>query len=76
MDPDKLPSEIKLWEVKTGTLVRSLGGHGSSTTSVAFSLEGQLLASGSLDRTIKIWDVATSAEVRTLSGHTDCVSSR
>jgi WD40 repeat protein len=38
-------------------------------TSVAFSADGQWLASGSWDKTIKIWNVETGQEVQSLSGH-------
>lgn len=43
--------------------------------SIAFSPEGQLLASGGSDQTIKLWDVATGRELRTLTGHSDDVES-
>jgi WD40 repeat protein len=51
--------------------VRTLEGHTSYVTSVAFSPDGKLLASGSdwPDNTIKLWEVATGQEVRTLKGH-------
>jgi hypothetical protein len=55
-------------------VVRTLSGHTDEVTSVAFSPNGTLLASGSR-KTIKLWDLATGREVRTLNGHTDWVDS-
>jgi WD40 repeat protein len=41
---------------------------------VAFSADGQLLASASDDNTLALWDARTGHELRTLSGHTSTVS--
>lgn len=43
--------------------------------SVAFSPDGNTVASDSRDETIKIWDVATGMELATLKGHADSVVS-
>ena len=68
---------IRLWEVATGNLVRTLtlSGFSNPVYSVAFSPDGKFLASGSGDRTVRLWEVATGNLVRTLSGHTDSVTS-
>ena len=44
----------------------SLIGHQSDATSVQYSPNGRILATGSLDRTIRLWDVATRREIGVL----------
>ncbi|MGH7998575.1 MAG: protein kinase domain-containing protein [Brasilonema sp.] len=51
-------------------LPNTLKGHSSDVNSVAFSVDGKTLASGSDDNTIKIWSVTSQQEIRTLKGHT------
>ena len=51
-----------------------LEGHSSSVNAVAFSPDGQLVASASDDRTVRLWDARTGAERRTLAGHSGSVS--
>jgi len=46
-----------------------------SITSIAFSLDGKALASGSRNKTITLWDVPSGKKTATLKGHTDIVSS-
>ena len=58
---------IKIWNLATGTLLRTLKGHHHWVYAVAYapsagyanSPDGQTLVSGSLDSAIKIWDLAT-----------------
>ncbi|KAL3251159.1 hypothetical protein ABHI18_010792 [Aspergillus niger] len=55
--------------------MQTLEGHSNAVTSVAFSNNGQLLASGSYDKTVKLWDAATGALKHTLEGHSSRVTS-
>ena len=66
---------IRIWNLATGELIRTLSGHSQSVHSVAISPEGRTLASGSSDNTIKIWNLSTGELIRTLSGHSDGVYS-
>ena len=50
-------------------VVAVLRGHTSGIRSVAFSDDGQLLASGSNDNTVRIWDVASGQLIKALRGH-------
>ena len=49
-------------------------GHAAEVWCVAFSPDGQWLASGSDDHTIRLWDVASAREARVLKGHASTVS--
>ncbi len=46
-----------------------LRGHRDFASDVAFSSDGRLLATASVDGTIKLWDTATGRETATLTGH-------
>jgi WD40 repeat protein len=48
-------------------LDRTLKGHSGWVTGVAFSADGQRLASGSSDQTVKLWDVPTGRETSTVA---------
>jgi WD40 repeat protein len=56
--PDKT---IKLWNLHTGELRRTLTGHLAEVLSVAISPDGQIIVSGSVDTTIKQWHLHTGA---------------
>ena len=66
---------IKIWEVETGRLLRTLIGHTDDVYSVSYSPDGKYITSGSRDETIKIWEVVTGECIRTLTGHTSLVKS-
>jgi WD40 repeat protein/tRNA A-37 threonylcarbamoyl transferase component Bud32 len=68
-------STLYLWDARGGQLLVTLQGHAELVTSVAFSSDGQHLASASNDKTVKLWDGRTGKELATLHGHTNQVTS-
>lgn len=54
-------------------LLRTLEGHSDAVLSVAFDPPGEMLASGSLDRTVKLWGTQSGKLLRTLEGHKERV---
>jgi WD40 repeat protein len=66
---------IRLWEVASGRMLRTLDHHRDNVTSISFSPDGKTIASGSLDKTVAISDVKTGRLIRSLAGHADEVNS-
>ena len=70
---------IRIWDRKNWKCLRILKGHQRAVTSVAFSPNGRILASGSgtdsyplypkHSQTIRIWDVHSGEQIGSLSGH-------
>ncbi len=59
--------------VATTQLKATLEGHTEVVWSVAFSPDGQMLASASWDQTVRLWDVETEQLLHILTGHTNQV---
>jgi WD40 domain-containing protein len=63
--------KISIWDLQSKTSVKTLTGHTHVVECVAFSPEGQRLASGSFDATVRVWDLTTAGDplLHTLTGH-------
>src|SRR5262245_48069529 len=60
---------IQLIDITTGEMVASLKGHIYTIYDLAFSPDGERLASASQDKTVRIWNVATGETLKVLEGH-------
>jgi WD40 repeat protein len=59
-------NDITLLDI-SGKVLRTLSGHTEDIDALAFSPDGQLLASGDRDGTVKIWSASDGKVLRTLS---------
>jgi len=67
---------IHMWDVQTKALRTPFQGHTSWAESVAISPDGNLIVSGSFDKTIRMWDAMTGKTLGPpLHGHTGMVMS-
>merc|ERR1719310_906725 len=66
---------MRLWDLNTGTTVRTFQGHAKDVNSVAFSADNRQIVSGSRDKTIKLWNTLAECKYTiTEDMHTDWVS--
>lgn len=59
---------VRLWDVASGELVRSLEGHTHHVLGVDWHANGQTVATASADQTVKVWNVETGGQRRTIGG--------
>lgn len=61
---------VREWDVETGVEVRQIVGHTTSVTlGVAFSPDGQSIASGGTEAPIRLWNRDSGEQVRMMEGH-------
>lgn len=66
-------NDIKIWNAKTGRLLRILIGHTDHVLSICYSPDGSKLLSSSHDKTVRVWNAMRGGAERVLVGHTDIV---
>jgi WD40 repeat protein/uncharacterized caspase-like protein len=71
-DEDKT---IQLWNVGERTLKQTLTGHQGRVTSITFSPDGNILASGDENNIIRLWDAADGSFKQALTGHKGRITS-
>lgn len=49
-------TKIYLWDVEIGSRRLDLTGHTDEIQCVSYSFQGDLIASGSMDKTVRLWD--------------------
>jgi WD40 repeat protein len=66
-------NKIDIYDPATGNLIQTLEGHKSDVTAVAYSRDGNYLASGGVDGSLLIWNIQGGNIIAQLAGHTDAV---
>ena len=67
-------NHVRVWDVASGEMLGSFDGHTDLITTVAFSQNGEMVASGSWDKTVRVWDVKTGEALFVLKGHTEDIA--
>ena len=70
-DERKEGNYLQIWNTNKNEVIHFLTGHNDCVKSVAFSPDGQILASGSKDGSVKLWDANSGKEIQTLSVEND-----
>ena len=65
--------DIIILDAITGVHISVLPCHTKGVFSLAFSLDGTFLVSGSNDKTFNLWNIQTGGVIKTFHGHTDLV---
>jgi WD40 repeat protein/DNA-binding SARP family transcriptional activator len=59
----------RVWDLRSGALLATLGGHDAPLGQLAFDPDGDRLATAGEDGTVRVWEAATGRELLTLWGH-------
>jgi serine/threonine protein kinase len=65
---------VQIWEATTGHCVFTYNKHYDWVTSLAWSLDGHFITSGSADKTVQVWNAVTGDHIFTYKDHADKVN--
>jgi WD40 repeat protein len=65
---------VNVYRTATRSVLHTLKGHRLPIKALAYSPDGKLLASGSVDATVRLWEAATGKEKAVLRGHASTVT--
>jgi WD40 repeat protein len=68
-EPGREQHVVRVWDYKTGELVRSFEGHQQRINALAVSADGRFAATGGDDRLAILWEIDSGREVRSFEGH-------
>lgn len=57
---------LRIYDVTSGSLLNTIGGHTEAVLSVDYNSEGTMIASGAADGTVRIWNAADGASLAVL----------
>ena len=61
---------VQLWDASTGRHIATLSGHAEVVFSIVFFPDGNMIATGSHDKTVRLWNTHTGEHITTFTGHT------
>ncbi|MBI2811030.1 MAG: caspase family protein [Candidatus Melainabacteria bacterium] len=64
---------IRIWDVKTGRLIRTMFGHTDPILSLNFNSDSTELVSGAMDDLVITWDIATGNQIQKYVNKSDTV---
>ena len=58
--------KVKVFDLASGQIVKTIAGHGGPVTGVAFSADGARLVTGSLDKSVRVFNLADQQQVASI----------